>query len=1414
MAQKSLLKAAGLVTDPNQLSSVPEGALTTANNVIIDRDNIIEPRRGVAQYGNTFGVAEDTANQLLEYKGRILIHNNNTLLFNDNEHNNTDDGDFLEFDGLFEETETGRRMRSAESNSNLFFTTNDGIKKISATSGDDFSTASGYIIDSGAAKALDVTGTLDSNADGFLPTSSEVAYRVVWGYRDANDNLLLGSPSARLVMSNSTQSNANVDLTFVIPQNIDTSLYFYQIYRTAVFTTVGSLTIDDIDPGDEAQLVLEDFVTAQSPGDVVSVTDIASEDFREGGLYLYTNPNSGSGIDQANEPPPLAKDINMYQSTLFYANTESRARVNLALLSVSELDSGTSSITIDDSINPAQSYTFYGRQETTTLDYSSYVWTTTAALNGKHALMNSAGDKRKYYLWYDNTKTTQTLDYINYIGLDTNEVAGTVIVIYTADSEVSYYIWYADADTIDPGTLDGSPVANMLGIKVDLTTLPVVTNADLASETSAAVIAADVDGIFDVTYVALAESFTIETESFDITDITSLQTLNKGFSNIIDTPANNDPDIAGLTGFRVNISRGVTTKAQLADASAAAILDQDTALDFTVSLNTDVVTLVTNNNGVTTDASDVDIANGFIVATTIDGLGEEAAANKVLLSAAASTSQQIDESARSLVNVINKNSSGTVYAFYISGANDLPGLILFESRDIGINKFTITADTITTGSQFNPPLPPVVGALEVSGEAEIKPNRLYFAKLQQPEAVPLLNFIDVGPEDKEISRILALRESLFILKEDGIYRLTGSNGVFAVDLFDESTKIIAPDSAVVLNNQIYCLTNQGIVMISDTGVSIISNNINNIVKLLSSSNYDFKFTTFGLSYETDRSYLLWVPSSPEDTVATQALRYSTVTNSFTNLPISKTCGLVNSANDKMYLGASDFNFIEQERKDFNRKDYADRQYDLSIPANSIDGTTMTLSSLQNVSAGDALVQTQNLTISQFNQILAKLDLDPGTGAPEETRYDFSSYSGAIPGDLHSKYFITFSASDNNKYAVFYDGVGTLLELDTLIYNDIADAIQVRVDISGAITTEDIALATKASLSTASLEFVTTHTSGNSYLDTVTTRNGITTDALDDVVNGIGNGLVITTTSQGIGNFEGSLSASSGDNLTTAMTNLAIGLDADPGVDDTDYLNSVTARSAIGSPYVAGTPTVVTEVGHQLYTGRLITTPNSSYIVTVIDDDNFSIDVTTTSNGTLDWTANVSSFAETQAGFNAIVIKLNLDTGVFYSNYKQSEDTLELEVLVLVDNGISITVQNETPFIEGPIILYEGIDCDVVYASDPLGNPSTQKHVREGTFIFEDNNFSRATVGYASDLSPGFETIDFTGQGKGDWGLFDWGQHNWGGGFSGVPLRTYIPRQKQRCRYIQAEFKHDSAREKFALYGISYTLREISEKAWR
>lgn len=105
-------------------------------------------------------------------------------------------------------------------------------------------------------------------------------------------------------------------------------------------------------------------------------------------------------------------------------------------------------------------------------------------------------------------------------------------------------------------------------------------------------------------------------------------------------------------------------------------------------------------------------------------------------------------------------------------------------------------------------------------------NRVYYSKQAQPEAVPALNFFDVGSSSFGIQRMIRTRESLFIFKRDGIYRLTSTSPADQrLDLVDPTFSLIHPDAACAFDNQVFAWTNQGVVMASDSGITPISANI-------------------------------------------------------------------------------------------------------------------------------------------------------------------------------------------------------------------------------------------------------------------------------------------------------------------------------------------------------------------------------------------------------------------------------------------------------------------------------------------------------------------------------------------------------------------------------------------------------------
>jgi len=222
-----------------------------------------------------------------------------------------------------------------------------------------------------------------------------------------------------------------------------------------------------------------------------------------------------------------------------------------------------------------------------------------------------------------------------------------------------------------------------------------------------------------------------------------------------------------------------------------------------------------------------------------------------------------------------------------------------------------------------------------------------------------------------------LRDSLFIFKEDGIYRLSGDTTPFTVAPFDFSAQVLAADTAVVLNNQIYCLSTQGVCVITDTGNSVISRPIEDRLLQITRPESSYKTASFGVSYETDRSYLLYTITDLDDEVATQCFVYNTFTNSWSKWGVTATCGIVNFGDDKLYIGAGDINYVEKERKSLTRADHADREYELQVLTNGVNGNVIKVNTIDNVQIGDVVIQKQYLTLSQFNRILKKLDLDLG-----------------------------------------------------------------------------------------------------------------------------------------------------------------------------------------------------------------------------------------------------------------------------------------------------------------------------------------------------------------------------------------------------------------------------------------------------
>lgn len=1443
MPSQTNLKALGLNVSPNNLD-LPEGSLLEASNVIIKRDNVIEPRRGLKLFGESFGSASDRLKQTMTYRNTLLRHYSNVLQFQ-NGTNNDGTANFDNFSGTFSEVETGLRMKSIESNGNLYLTTSEGIKKISATSASTLSTASGFITNAGVPKALDAIARLKitlGEQTEFFTQDSVAAYRIVWGITDVNNNLVLSTPSPRVEVFNPMLSlmlmdlanllrqldnvgknqptsggnlsdtdyfsviwiaaglsinssaselrtqlialaakldadiggttytsittpsapstppthaqlvaiqdyldaiiialqseptsdipafsqaqfltpiditqSATVELEITIPEGITTS-HFYQIYRSRINEAAGTDVFEDLVASDEMRLVFEGFPTsAEIAAGKLIIEDQTPDNLA--GANLYTNEASGEGLLQANDLPPFAKDINKFKTHVFYANTKTRHRKLLSLLGIDGM--------VED----------YGSGLNTKTFTSGDVNTSTETIT-----INNHGFSDNQSIIFTNSTPS------NLPGGITQAVVYYVINTTTNTFQISTNIEGAAVDITSGGT----------GTHTVQNVLPKLLISD-GTTTNTYKFVIGRQEVTEITFIAITGT-NYNGKYFLLNSAGDIRQYYFWYHIIGE--AFNDPNIAGRIGVMVELPT-VATAAEVSEATKYAVHSQ--LRDFSAPVNTATLPITTIDTGYTTDADVSNMPVGVTSTVTTQGIGESVTNKEIQLSASASISIAIDETARSLVRILNRNSSDSVYAYYISALDGIPGKMVLEARELNTDEFCVMGNDEKVGESFSPDVSPstnsiisisqanptVITTSSVHGLAngdsvlivdsnstpsvdgsypitfisstsfsipvnlsagtagtkafflkesdaecsdnEVKRNRVYYSKAGQPESVPLLNYLDVG-SDEDIIRIFPLRDSLFVFKKDGLFRISGETPPFPVTLFDSTVFLIAADSISPLNNNLWCWTDQGIQNISEAGANIMSRAIDTeILKRATSSYTNFSTATWGVGYHSDNSYIVWTVNQTTDTVATIAFRYSDLTSSWTTYDITHTCGLIHPVDDKLYLGAGDTNFMEVERKDFTRYDYADREISKTLNLNSYNDDVMKLLSVSDLAVGDVVVQDQTLTVYSFNNILQKLDSD----------------------------------------------------------SFVAD---------------------------------------NDYLST--------------------------------------LQAIAGDNLRTKIVALATKLDADTGISDTDYLSTIDSQTGSITAISVGSPTTVTSATHGLITGRIITisgsnsTPsiNGTHEVTVTGPNTFTIPVAVTSAGTTgSFVTEDSDFDDIKANFNEIIAKLNTDTGVSFMNYPSITTNTRQETVIdsINKNAKEITLNHALDYVVGDITIYKSIKSTFTYAPSTLGDPLGWKQAREATLMFHNKAFTRATMSFATDLLPAFKDIYFEGDGSGIFGHSIFGSGFFGGASNSAPFRTYVPRNAQRCRYLLIKYTHQVANEFYNIYGVTITSEVgLSTRAYR
>lgn len=1267
----NLLKARGLRTYGNELI-LEDGFLEVADNCNIDETGVIQNRRGFSEYGDELSDSNELVDQLVVYKDRIIRHWDGNLEFDNG------DGTFTPFDGTYEELEDGLRIKYQETKGNLFFTAEDGTKKISATSADQFTSTPGYITDAGIPRAVDLDAKLLPATGGFLPPQSKCAYRILWGIRDANNNLLLGAPSERFVLTNSSEDQNDPEsfaITFSGTSEADLAgNYILFSTSTTNYVLWWSNAANNTEP-QTSETLAKTYIEVDIDGfgaTTASLLNATANAVAE--IPEYNVAINGSIIEVvSNEEGVDIVDASVATEAGFIP-----ANLTVTVTSQGQTILGTFA-------NADLTFTIPDEITDTAYFYQVYRTANITATTGLNLADIDPGDEMNLVFEANVTDAQILAKEVTLTDITTEAFRDSGAFLYTNPNSGEGIL---QANNRPPIAKDIELFRNTLFYANTKTkhrlNLNLLSTQGYTSGFSSLIIG---NSTSQREYVFAGEEEIVEITCDTFANTTADSYINFSSANDdrnyyvwFDKGGGVDPQVAGRISVRVDIS-GLTTAAEIS-AQMASVMDLIEDFDVTDGIGT--VFIATIKNGAVTDPTFGTPAPGgaWNINVIQDGIGEDKSIQQVLLSNDTSIGQALDEQARSLVRVINGDSLSPVVAYYLSGADDIPGQIVLESKTLVDDAFFTAVNDPNIQDKYSPNLPlietitatapgtqttitsaghglstgntvyiygtdstptilgsytvtvvdidnftidfPTTGAgttgfwfsANVESDNEVAPNRLYFSKTDLPEAVPILNFIEIGARDKEILRIVALRDNLFALKEDGVFLVTGSSSPnFGARLLDSSTKIIAPDTAVVLSNRIYCLTDEGVVTITAAGAEVISRPIEDLILAVTNPSVDFRLTSFGVSYDSDRAYLLFLPTDSESTVADQAYRYNSITGAWTRWTKDATCGVVLEADDKLYIGDGSRPFVDQERKNRNRTDYSDRNFESNIITDTVNGTGLTLGSLTDIEVGDVLEQIQAATVSRFRRLTFMLDNDSGL--------DDADYS--------------------------------------------------------------------------------------------------------------------------------TLNPSIGDDMALALDSLNAKLVAD------DSSGTVTARS-----------------------------------FTNVAADQFT-------------------------AYNEMIAELNdVNCDTFFKNYDELTYFTPYEAVIeeINDTNNMITLNQELPLLSGSCTIYKKIEMIVEYQPQHFGDQSLQKQVRQGTFMFDQTNFYGGRVAYSTDLSQNFEYVDFITDGVGDWGFQTWGDFVWGGEGKEVPKRTYIPKQKQRCRFLKVRLEHVNAREIVKLNGISLDPRSVSRRAYK
>ena len=787
-------KFSGLYLQANSFD-VPDGAMEVCSNVEIQSDAILSKTHGWYTYYTS--PLNNPIRTMVTYQNYLIMIGNDVRYINTFDQISPDEDYSPQYNAVVLTGESYNPLdpyRTAEQNNNLYFTTGSGIFRLEAYNS--------TVQKAGVPPALDLKAMETGTASGPLPANSETGYRILFGRRDANGNLLLSSPS---------------DIAYVGFGPTGTGLSYSSTGPTPFTVTVTTTSPHLLVVGDQIVVTNASDTDANGTQTVSATPTALTFQFR-----VVNNPTGGT-LDytfsrQATLEFSIPSEINDATFEWFYqvyrttssAGADVSPSPDFALaaevnLTQTDLDLGyiLYTDTVDSSLLGAQLYTNPNTREGE------------LQANARPPLAQDI-QLYKNYMLYANVSTKQRL-FLNLV--NPAGIAGGNFVIFVYNSVQESYL--------------------------------AVSGAALGNKTTAASVA--------------------------------------GITNVVITYANH----GASTGWTVDIE---------------AVTGSVPRGTYTITASTvNTFTIVSTGNTATA------ITFSFLTNGTFPVFFSDQTSSSVGV--------QVANTAYALVKAINRNSA-YMYANYTSTFDDNPGQIRIELKAFDATNTNLFVRLQTNSPQpFIPPLPTsFLSGVQVSSQNDVLPDTIFVSKIGEPEAVPIVNFFRAGAKQKAIRRIFTLRDSVIILKEDGIFKLTGDTiDQFSITIIDGTVLVDSSKGADTINNSVMALSNQGLVSISETSVQIISRRIDDPIQpIVGLVNVDV-FASFG--YESGRTWY-FCQTDQRSGIAPITYMFNVLNQSWTTTDVIFQAMALGPDGTIYAVQGQENTKVLRQRKSFNLVDYS------------------------------------------------------------------------------------------------------------------------------------------------------------------------------------------------------------------------------------------------------------------------------------------------------------------------------------------------------------------------------------------------------------------------------------------------------------------------------------------------------------